>query len=64
MHVAQQANGMLAVNQITAGFPVRQRRQEAGFDICGLINPRRDSLGQQFDKKGFLARWWVLQQFQ
>ena len=55
---------MLAVNQITAGFPVRQRRQEAGFDICGLINPRRDSLGQQFDKKGFLARWWVLQQFQ
>ena len=55
---------MLAVNQFTAGLPLRQRRQEARFDIGGLINPRGDALGQQFDKKGLLARWWVIQQFQ
>jgi hypothetical protein len=30
---------------------------------AGLINTWGDALGQQFNKKGFLARWWVLQQF-
>ena len=62
MHVAQQPDGMLAVNQIAAGLSLRQRRQKAGFDIGGLINPRRHALGQQFNKKGLLTRRWALQQ--
>ena len=53
---------MLAINQIAAGLSLRQRRQKAGFDVGGLINPRGDTLGQQLDKKGLLTRRWPLQQ--
>ena len=52
---------MLAINQIAAGLSPRQRRQKAGFDVGGLINPRGDTLGQQLDKKGLLTRRWALQ---
>ena len=52
---------MLAINQIAAGLSLRQRRQKPGFDVGGLINPRGDTLGQQFNKKGLLTRRWAFQ---
>ena len=55
---------MLAINQIAAGLSLHQRRQKPGFDIGGLINPRGDTLGQQFNKKGLFTRRWALQEFQ
>ncbi|MCY1291349.1 hypothetical protein D9M70_405350 [compost metagenome] len=62
LHGAQQLDGALFADQRGGGFAFGDGGQEAGLDVGGFVDARRDAVGDQVDEDSFLTSRGILQQ--
>ena len=63
LHGAQQFGGTLLGDQRGLGLALGDGGEEAGLDVGGFVDARRDAVGNEVDEEGFLTGRGILQQF-